>query len=182
MKALVAGDRPNLFLTGRPGCGKTTVIERTLARLPSVTVGGFYTRELREAGQRVGFAITGLGVGEGVLAHVRSTGRQRVGRYGVNVEDLDRIGVAALERASRECDLIVADEIGRMEMYSERFCAAIVECLDAPQPCLGTVQARSSPFLDRVRQRADVELIEVTPANREELPAALAAAVLGLLG
>ncbi len=179
---LVVGDRPNLLLTGRPGCGKTTVIERTLDLLPNVTVGGFYTREIRQAGRRVGVAIIGLGVGEGVLAHVSSNSPCRLSRYGVNVDDMDRIGVAALERALHDCDVILADEIGRMEMYSENFCARIVRCLDAAKPCLATIQSRPGALLNSIRARSDVELIEVTRANRDALPAALATALRARLG
>jgi len=170
----------NLLLTGPPGCGKTTAIRRTLALLPERQIGGFYTEELREAGQRVGFRIVGLGVGEGVLAHVASPSRFRVSRYGVNVDDLERIGVAALQQALEAADLIVADEIGRMEMCSPRFCEMVLRCLDAPVPVLGTLQARRTasarryPFLEAIRARHDVELILVRPETRDGLPEELA--------
>ena len=50
---------PNLLLTGPPGVGKTTLILRALSGLPPVA-SGFITRELRQAGERVGFAVETL--------------------------------------------------------------------------------------------------------------------------
>lgn len=46
----------NLFLTGRPAVGKTTLIVKLMGMLGE-SVGGFFTREIRERGQRVGFKI-----------------------------------------------------------------------------------------------------------------------------
>lgn len=164
----------NILLTGRPGCGKTTAIQRTLELLDGLQVGGFYTEEIREAGARVGFGIVGLHIGAGVLAHVNCSSRFRVSKYGVNVDDLERIGVAALRHAQHHADLILADEIGRMEMCSPLFCESVTACLDAPAPVLGTLQDRRDPFLDEVRARSDVLLITVARDNRDDLPTQLA--------
>ncbi len=156
----------NVFVTGRPGVGKTTLIERVLATL-EVDAGGFYTREIREGGERVGFSIAGLHGESGVLARVGLESPFRVGRYGVNREDLERVGVRAIERAIESSPLIVMDEIGRMELCSDTFQAAVIRALDSPTPVLGTLQKRSNRFLDSVRARNDVEVVAVTPANRE---------------
>ena len=51
----------NLLLTGLPGCGKTTVLERVAEHLGDLRLAGFLTLELREHGQRVGFEAVGLG-------------------------------------------------------------------------------------------------------------------------
>jgi predicted ATPase len=55
----------NLLLTGPPGCGKTTVLERVAGHLGDLRLAGFLTVELREHGQRIGFEAVGLG-GRGV--------------------------------------------------------------------------------------------------------------------
>ncbi|MGB3904128.1 MAG: nucleoside-triphosphatase, partial [Anaerolineae bacterium] len=109
-----------ILLTGRPGVGKTTVIKKALDRLEG-RAGGFYTAEIRESGRRQGFKIVTLDGQEGILSHVDIRGQPRVSRYGVNLGDLEEVGVAALRRAIAEADLIVVDEIGKMELFSEAF-------------------------------------------------------------
>ncbi len=49
----------NILLTGLPGCGKTTVVRHVVELLKARRLAGFYTEELREHGQRVGFAAVG---------------------------------------------------------------------------------------------------------------------------
>ncbi len=125
-KGFAAGRSPfavcavrNCLLTGPPGIGKTTVVERILARL-KVDAGGFLTREMREGGRRTGFEIVTLDGKRGILATVKGRSRYRVGRYRVNVEELERVALPALERARRDCELMVIDEIGTMELFSPR--------------------------------------------------------------
>ena len=47
------------LLTGRPGCGKTTLIRRLVEGL-GVSAGGFYTEEIRRGSRREGFALVTL--------------------------------------------------------------------------------------------------------------------------
>jgi nucleoside-triphosphatase THEP1 len=82
----------NLLLTGPPGCGKSTLIEKLIARIDQ-PMTGFFTGELRDRGRRVGFSITTLCGKQGVLAHASSKSPVRVGKYGVNVEAIDQMAV-----------------------------------------------------------------------------------------
>jgi nucleoside-triphosphatase len=156
----------NLFVTGRPGVGKTTLVRAVVADL-DVAAGGFTTAEIREAGRRVGFTVNDLDGTSGTLAHVALKSPHRVGRYGVNRDDLERIGVRAIERAVERSRLVVMDEIGRMELCSEAFQDAVMRALDAPVPVFGTIQDRSNRFLDAVRARPDVEVVRLTPSSRD---------------
>jgi len=173
--------RKNLFVTGHPGIGKTTLIERVLGAL-AIDAGGFYTRELLDGGRRVGFSITGLHGDSGVLAHVDYEGSFRVGKYGVNCADLERVGVRAIDEALEHSKLIVMDEIGRMELCSEAFQEAVGRALSSPTPVLGTIQDRANAFLDSVRARPDVEVVRVNTGNRECLVPVLRDRMLELLG
>lgn len=145
------------------------MVIRALERLPW-EAGGFYTEEIRQGGRRVGFRIRSLDGESGILAHVDCESPHRVSRYGVNVADIRRVGVAALRRALRACELLVVDEIARMEMFCAEFVQMVERCLDSPKPLLGTLQDRPDPFLGRIRARPDVRLVPVTRATRDQLP------------
>jgi nucleoside-triphosphatase len=160
-----------LLLTGRPGVGKTTVIHSVVARL-GARAGGFYTEEIRERGQRSGFRLVALDGPTGLLASVHTRSPYRVGKYRVCLDDLERVGVAALRRAVEQVDLsvVVVDEIGKMELTSPAFREAVLAALESPRPVLATVMARPEPWVDAVKARAGVRVVEVTLDNRQAMP------------
>ncbi len=158
----------NILVTGKPGCGKTTLVERVASALGE-RAGGFTSTEICGKGGRLGFAIRTLDGREGVLAHVNHKSRHRVGRYGVNVRDVDAVAVPAIESTVRESRIVIIDEIARMELFSEAFRRAVVLALDSQCPVLATIQMRRDPFLDAIREREDVRIVTVTPENREQL-------------
>lgn len=160
-----------LFLTGRPGVGKTTVIRVVVARLRR-DAGGFYTEEIREGGVRTGFRLVALDGPAGTLASVNISGPIRVGKYGVDLHDLEEVGVKALWRAVEQPDIsvVVIDEIGKMELVSPAFREAVLAALDGPKVVLATVMARSHPWVDKLKAGEGVTLVEVTLANRQALP------------
>lgn len=156
------------LLTGRPGCGKTTLIRKIVSSL-DVRAGGFYTEDVRSGGRREGFRLVTLDGREAVLASVHISSRVRVSRYGVDVATLDDVGVPALEAAVVGADLVVVDEIGKMEMASERFRRAVESALDSDVPLLGSILLVSHPWADAIKRRPDVQVIMLTEENREQV-------------
>ena len=173
--------RKNIFVTGRPGVGKTTLIRSVLTEL-DVDAGGFTTVEVRDGGQRIGFDIVALDGERGVLARHDLVSPYRVSRYGVNKDDLESIGVPAIQRAVAENELVVMDEIGRMELCSDRFMHAVRAALDSTVPVLGTIQDHRNTFLDAVRDRGDIRVITVTEFNRDDLAETIADEIRKLVG
>ncbi|MFX1416316.1 MAG: NTPase [Promethearchaeota archaeon] len=161
--------RKNILITSRPGMGKTTTIRRIVDELGVEKAEGFWSSEIREGSRRVGFEITTLSGHRGVLAHVDITGRPRVGRYGVNVEDIERVAIPALARARESNRIIVIDEIASMELCSRLFAPEVRRCLDTRR-VLATIQQRSGGFLEEIRAREDCILLELTLSNRDRLP------------
>jgi nucleoside-triphosphatase len=168
-----------ILLTGRPGCGKTTLIKQVVNKLPR-GAGGFYTEEIRDGGPRAGFKIVTLDGEEAVFAHVDFKTPDHVGKYGLDLSALERIGVGAVRQAIQARRLVVIDEIGPMEIRSPIFREAVNEALDSKVPLLATIFARPLPFTDAVKSRPDVTLIEVCRDNRERLVSELSDAIQGL--
>jgi nucleoside-triphosphatase len=157
-----------LLLTGQPGTGKTALIREALAR-SKVEAGGFYTEEIRTGGVRQGFRIITLDGREAVLADVNISSPHRVSKYKVDTESLDTVGVSALRQALRESDLIVIDEIGKMELLSPRFREAVTQAVNSGKRVLGTIMLSPHPFADEIKRHPQVETLLVTRDNRPEV-------------
>lgn len=160
------------LLTGRPGSGKTTLIKEAL-RKSKIAAGGFYTEEIRVDGVRQGFRIVTLDGRIATLAHANLRGPRRVSRYGVDTSSLDRVGVTAIREAVAGKKLVVIDEIGKMELFSEAFRDAASEALDSGRPVLGTIMLAPHPWADEIKRDPNVGIAVVTKETRQEARAAL---------
>ncbi len=166
-----------LILTGAPGTGKTTLLTKIVDTLKTkgVSIGGMISREVREGNVRVGFEILDLTSGRhGWLAHVNRESGPQVGKYHVNLDDLDNIGTAAITQALEKCSAIAIDEIGPMELYSQKFKQAVVQALESRKLLLVVVHGKANdPLVTQVKRRVDAEIFNVTFSNRESLLAHL---------
>ena len=162
-----------IFLTGRPGVGKTSVLLQTveLLKAKGFRTGGMISRESRDQGVRIGFEIVDLETGrKGWLAHINQPTGLRIGKYRVNLGDLNTLGAGSILRAAKEADVVVIDEVGPMELSSEAFKEAVAQALSSGKPVLGTVHywARD-PLVVAIKKRKDAKIIEVTQENRDNL-------------
>jgi len=156
------------LLTGRPGTGKTSLIKQVVAGMKG-KAGGFYTEEIRSHGVREGFRLVTLDGQDAILAHVNIHSPYRVSRYGVDIDNLDRVGVSALYQAAQECDLVVIDEIGKMELFSANFREAVLQIIDSGKRVLGTIMLSPDPRADAIKRKPQVKLVTVTRANHQEV-------------
>jgi nucleoside-triphosphatase len=163
-----SGKVKNILVAGRPGVGKTTLIKKLAEKL-SGEVAGFYTEEIRKAGVRVGFKIRSFAGREGILAHVDIKSDKRVGKYRVNLEDLEKVGVDSILGGLEKANFILIDEIGKMEMYSERFKEVVIKVLDSNKFLIATIIGKSHSFADKIKKREDIKLFEITRVNRDDL-------------
>ncbi|MBI4344527.1 MAG: NTPase [Euryarchaeota archaeon] len=158
----------NVLITGRPGVGKTTLVKRLVERL-GVRPRGFYTEEIRVGGEREGFMVRTFGGREGTLAHVDIRSAYRVGKYGVDLKAFEEIALPELEEAVGGMELLVVDEIGKMELLSERFRSLMARALESPTPLLGVVKEAGDGFVQAIKGRRDVKLFTLTLQNRDAL-------------
>lgn len=163
----MTGIKKNIFLSGAPSSGKTTIIKKVVSRLPCAATG-FYTEEELIEGRRVGFMIKTLNGRSGYLAHQNIKSDFYIRRYGVSIETIETIAVPSIAPGS--ADVIILDEIGKMECFSVVFKKAALAALDSSSVVIGTVTLGGDDFITAVKKRDDIEIIEVTPENRDSLP------------
>ncbi len=160
--------------TGRPGVGKTTAMMRVVEMLrgDGFRVGGFYTRELREAGVRKGFELVDITSGEkALLASVSAGAGPRIGKYVVMLDNLERLGVASLERSLATCDVLAVDEVGPMELLSNKFVETVEKILHGGKPSVFTVHVSAThPVAQTIRKMAGENLYVLDTVNRDRVP------------
>jgi nucleoside-triphosphatase len=159
--------KKNIFLTGAPSSGKTTVIKKVMARL-NLPANGFYTEEERVGGKRVGFLMRTLEGRSGYLAHQNIRSDFQIRRYGVSIENIETLAVPSIAPVAE--NVIILDEIGKMECFSEAFKTAAIRALDSSNIVLGTITLGGDVFIAEIKNRNDIQIYEVTLENRDSLP------------
>lgn len=158
----------NIFVSGSPGCGKTTLIKEILKEL-NPKVRGFFTQEIREKGERIGFEIITLSGKRGILAHKNLESKFKVSKYGVNLKDLEEIGVKEIEGGLKEDCLIVIDEIGKAEMFSNKFREVVLLALNSKNKILGTIKLTYDPLTEKIKRRKDTKVFYLTRENFQKI-------------
>ena len=160
-------------ITGLPGAGKTTALLSVIDMLKSddLTIGGMINEPIVEGRYRVGFTTRNLITGETeIFAQNGMESKIMVGKMGVDIEALERVGVKAIKEACEKCDIIIIDEVGKMEVESELFSKVVKDALELNKPMILTLHKKSrNPLLQDIRRSDDVRIIEVTPTNRNLL-------------
>ncbi len=108
-----------LLLTARPRTGKSTCIKKIVDLLGKENCVGFYTEEIRdsETSERTGFMIKTLSGKQTVLASIFLDSKLKIGKYGVNIEEFEKICLPILETSLDNDKILIIDEIGPMQMY-----------------------------------------------------------------
>jgi nucleoside-triphosphatase len=157
------------LITGVPGTGKTSLIKQALSSFQGIKPGGFLTEEIRLQGTREGFRIVTIDGKTALLASTNIYSKYHISKYGVDLNSLDGLGISALKWAAKNCDLVVVDEIGKMELISEKFKAVVLEIVESGKSVLGTIMLKSDPWADMIKQKSQVNLLTLTRHNQGEV-------------
>tara|TARA_B100000586_G_scaffold175136_1_gene127952 strand:+ start:3238 stop:3819 length:582 start_codon:yes stop_codon:yes gene_type:complete len=181
------GINPKIGITGLPRTGKSAVLQKVIDMIsedkggyrrsrgrmsPEHIVGGMRCEAVVEDGERVGYACVNILTGEkGVMAHRNIESRNRVLGFGIDPNEIDRVGVPAILDSIGNCEIMVIDEVGKFTVESENFVNAVRMALNSDLPTLMTLHKKSRhPLLQDIRRRDDARILEVTPVNRSLLP------------
>ncbi len=161
----------NFLITGHPRVGKTTLVKKLVAWFGHLALTGFYTEEIIERDRRVGFRAVALNGSSVVFAHrdFRTDAHRRVGRYGVRPDVLETLALPHLDPHRKRADLVIVDEIGKMELLSSRFRESMIRALDSEYPVLATIARKGTGIIKKIKARRDVALFELTRRNRDVL-------------
>lgn len=171
----------NILITGLPGVGKTTLIKKLSRELTRFHPAGFYTEEIREGGIRKGFRIASIPEGTtAVLAHVGMKSPSKVGKYSVDVPSFEQY-LDQLNLAHADTRLAIIDEIGKMECLSAVFRELIGSLLGSSTPVVATVALKGTGFIEGLKRREDVMLVEISEANRDSVVQDILRSVLPIL-
>jgi nucleoside-triphosphatase THEP1 len=154
----------NIFVTGNPRSGKSTLIQRLLEKISDKNVSGFITPEIRVDDARQGFKIIDLASKEEeILASLNIKHGPSVSRYRVNVEGIDAIMDKFLESYdSSEC--VIIDEIGMMEFYSKKFRETVRIVLNSDKKVVATLSKR---FVKKYKDKG--QIYTLTRENFDEV-------------
>ena len=159
-----------LFLSGEPGVGKSTLLARvieTLRRSTDWQISGLITHEiLNAAGERTGFQTSTLdGSRSGVLAALQPNGK-----FLLNHTTMETLILPTIEEGMHSADLLVIDEIGSIQLQSEKFLPVIEQALSMTTlNILGTIALAGDPNLAVIRSHPRMQVVEITLDNRNGL-------------
>ena len=173
--------KKNILVTGRPGSGKTTLLRRVAEELKPLHPAGFFTSEIREAHSRKGFELRSLDGKAGLLAHVDITTPYRVGKYKVDVKRFEAF-LGTISFLEPSASLIIIDEIGKMECFSNLFKHLVRQVLDSDKVMLASITLKGDSFIERIKEREDVLLVELVESRRESLVEEIVREVRGIYG
>ncbi len=163
-----------LGLTGLPNSGKTTLVATLMNNIKAQgrSVGGMVTENVMENMRKVGLEVVDIHTGErATFAHISFGETHKNLNFGLDTEAFERVGVAAIKTAQEECDMVVVDEIGPIQLECQAFNKAVLELITKNVSLILSIHKKSRhTVVQDIRRRDDMRILDVTHRNRLVLP------------
>lgn len=158
----------NVFITGIPGVGKTTLLKKLAQDLSMLVIKGFHKEKIVEEDSIRGYRVVSFDYQEQILGHVFIEGPNKIAGFGVNVEGFEKFILPQLENLNN-VDLFIFDEIGKMECLSLSFCKRLQKILDCKIPVIATYSHHSTFKFKDLKKRKDTTFLQMTSKNRDDI-------------
>jgi nucleoside-triphosphatase len=167
----------NYFITGLPKAGKTTLLRKIAERLKKerIKVSGFFTPEESAQGTRTGFMVEDINSNKKALLAAVGIKGPKVAKYHVDIKGFESIALSALKKGE-ESEVIIVDEIGKMEMKSSRFAIELKKVLDSGKPLIASIHR---DFMEEYGKYGEIMLL--TESNREAVYSELINKIIGTI-
>lgn len=163
-----------IFLRGEPGVGKSTILSTLLKKLSDKQVVGCVVKEIRHDNKRCGFNLVKIPTQEEtLLASSRDVlSDVFVSKYSVNINAIEHDLLPFMQTMAHHplADLLIFDEIGRMQNTSSHFINALDNLLLTTTPLIATIVHDFEQWAEPYKNRPDIFYITVTPQNRDKIP------------
>ncbi|MBS1126831.1 MAG: putative NTPase [Nitrospirae bacterium] len=156
----------NIIITAQPGVGKTTLIKKLCMIFKEFNPAGFFTTEILENGERVGFEVENLSGDRKILAHINLKSKCSIGKYKVDIKGFEDF-LQNIMLKEKKTGLYIIDEICKMECESKKFSKLIIELLNSDKPLVATIPDKGTPLVNEIKKRDDVVIFELTSSNHD---------------
>jgi len=155
----------NLFLTGKIGIGKSTVLKKVLSEI-DLSIGGYVTERIYDGHYRK-YIARSLNNPKEEYIIVKSDSRDDSKVWFPKAFEKGLVPI--LDESLKSKDIIVLDELGASEKDIDVFTSKIFELLDSNKIVFGVLKDVDCKFLNDIKIRDDVTVIRITEENRDNI-------------
>ncbi|TFG07064.1 MAG: hypothetical protein EU539_05970 [Promethearchaeota archaeon] len=166
--------KKKVLITGPPRVGKSTLISRLISHysLKGYGITGFLTPEVKVDNKRIGFDALEIQTNRKVKLARKGDYQTRfkLGRYRVFVNEFESFLSEFEFFKKNKMDLIILDEIGKMELFSTKFQNLIKSIFQSEIPIIATIGEKlQHPIKDFLLNLPEVILFHLNRQNQDKI-------------